>query len=331
MNNDSQGVVLGGSTNIVGPNPNNVNNNEAGVTPNVANAPVIPVVPIIGGNAQIQPDSGQITPMNDLANPVAENNIPVVNDNNSGQIQPVSMDNQSSSIPSQPSPNQGNSSSNGGIITVVPDSNNLAITSNNVVSDQSVVASAINTPLNFDLPNNEIPATSTDNNNSFNSYANDGVISVTPDSIVGEQKNSNNSGTVSNTEVIATPTVSNGNDATGQMNSSNSPEVANTGGATAPTNPQPNNQVSNSSDSVSFGQYLGHMFLFVIPVIGQIVLILKAFNKKETKIKNFAKAFLVFLIIMVAIVVGVTFFMTKFTDFSICNNSEPVDEVYSYE
>ena len=64
--------------------------------------------------------------------------------------------------------------------------------------------------------------------------------------------------------------------------------------------------VTSISDSdgvsvVSIGQYMGHMLLFSIPIIGFVMLIVKAFDKKNTSISNFAKAILIFSLIGVVI------------------------------
>ena len=49
-----------------------------------------------------------------------------------------------------------------------------------------------------------------------------------------------------------------------------------------------NNEIINSDNVTSTGTYLGHIFLFSIPVIGFIMLIIKAFDKKNKNISNWA-------------------------------------------
>lgn len=57
---------------------------------------------------------------------------------------------------------------------------------------------------------------------------------------------------------------------------------------------------------VSVGTYLINMFLFALPVIGFILILVKAFSKKTNKnLSNFAKAFLV--MYFLAVVLGVAF------------------------
>ena len=80
------------------------------------------------------------------------------------------------------------------------------------------------------------------------------------------------------------------------------------------TNPMPtpviseNNQnmvqtTSNEANVTTVGKYLGYMFLFAIPIAGFIMLLVTAFGKKEKSISNFAKAYLLFSLIMGALII----------------------------
>ena len=60
---------------------------------------------------------------------------------------------------------------------------------------------------------------------------------------------------------------------------------------------------SNEANVTTVGKYLGYMFLFAIPIIGFIMLLVTAFGKKEKSISNFAKAYLLFSLIMGALII----------------------------
>lgn len=71
-----------------------------------------------------------------------------------------------------------------------------------------------------------------------------------------------------------------------------------------------NNEIINSDNVTSTGTYLGHIFLFSIPVIGFIMLIIKAFDKKNKNISNWAKAMLLYMVI--SFVAGIIIFILLF-------------------
>ena len=58
----------------------------------------------------------------------------------------------------------------------------------------------------------------------------------------------------------------------------------------------------NNTEEISLATYLINMFLFSIPLIGLIVLIIKITDKKHKNISNFAKAYLIYMIIIVIII-----------------------------
>lgn len=73
---------------------------------------------------------------------------------------------------------------------------------------------------------------------------------------------------------------------------------------------------SVSNKSVSVRKYLGYMFLYSIPGIGIILLIINAFRQEDENIKNFSKAYLIFLILMllfIFIIYFVAVFVLKFS------------------
>lgn len=86
------------------------------------------------------------------------------------------------------------------------------------------------------------------------------------------------------------------------------PLPINTGTNNVPlTNPTPQNGMVNNSDNVvSVGQYLGNMLLFSIPFVGIIILIVKAINNNNQNLRNYARAQL----LLMAIMVGVGFIIS---------------------
>lgn len=107
---------------------------------------------------------------------------------------------------------------------------------------------------------------------------------------------------------------------------SSKPDIPNnqiTNVETAPTTTMSNNtpltnevlsdQTSSSGDHVvSVGKYLGNMILFAIPIIGFIMLLVKAFDKKDKNISNFAKAYLLLTVILGIIFIVATIYLNSF-------------------
>ncbi len=109
---------------------------------------------------------------------------------------------------------------------------------------------------------------------------------------------------------------------------------------TIPVNPDTNNDsvsqssYSNSSSDVSVGTYLGHMFLFSIPFVGFILLIVKAFDKKNKNISNWAKSMLLYSLILTVITVVISILLivvagVKVTD--VLNNGGNNSSDYTYD
>ena len=86
---------------------------------------------------------------------------------------------------------------------------------------------------------------------------------------------------------------------------------------------------TNSNEAISVRKYLGYMFLFLIPVIGQIMLIVKSFDKKDKGISNYAKAQILFAIIMFFISFVFTFVFVKATGTSISDIFHTLSNNYS--
>lgn len=78
------------------------------------------------------------------------------------------------------------------------------------------------------------------------------------------------------------------------------------------TNSNITNDMNNSNDNiVSVGSYLGHILLFSIPLIGFVMLLVKAFGSKSNKnISNFAKAQLLLSVIVVVLSMVIMFAIT---------------------
>lgn len=97
-----------------------------------------------------------------------------------------------------------------------------------------------------------------------------------------------------------TPTITNDSNANLNNNPNDPVQVI------TPTNTEQQEDISlplstsNNSDIVPVTKYLINIILFSIPIVGFIMLILKAIDKKDKNISNFAKAYL---ILMVALVI----------------------------
>ena len=78
---------------------------------------------------------------------------------------------------------------------------------------------------------------------------------------------------------------------------------------TTPFTNESGNVNSNQDEIVSVGKYLGYIILFMIPILGFIMIVVKSLSNKENKnISNFAKAQLI-LSLVVAIIMTVFVFL----------------------
>ena len=308
MNNDSQGVNLGGQNSAISPGiPTNNTGSGANVTPNIVSEPVIPVVPIIDGSNQ-PVDNNAVgtanisTPniMTDSSNTVNNSNIGIVDNTNNIN----NSDN--SAVLGVVGATNNNETANSGIIAVNNDSLSTTVppVTNETINNNGDANGGVSSTLNFELPSNDTQ-TSVPNTNDLNSgltgavnpvgaesndssNANGGVLPVSFNSILSEQNASNVNGQVVQ-PATAESTVSNNN-------------VTQTTDSTAS---QPSISVSNDvTNVVSFGKYLGYFLLFTIPIAGFIMLIVKALDKKDKNISNFAKAYLVYSVI-IGVVLGI--------------------------
>lgn len=207
-------------------------------------------------------------------------------------------------IPIQPIPGMVD---NNAVNSVIPESNNNIIS----VDSSSVIPGIVNsTPINNGIdgavqPNNNL---GTDLNQALNVNATSpfdiGLGGTTlPDTntqITEPILPVNNS--VPNTVNEAISPLNNGT-----MTAPNN--MGSMGDATPLTNESTNN-VGDDDNIVSVKKYLLHIILFSIPVVGVIMLLVKAFGEKKDKnISNFAKAQLLLSVIVVVlgIVISVVF------------------------
>lgn len=88
---------------------------------------------------------------------------------------------------------------------------------------------------------------------------------------------------------------------------------------------------TQSTDNVvSVGTYLIHIILFSIPVIGLILLIVKALDKKNKNLSNFAKAQLILAVIATVIMV-VIFVLFGAVIFNSIGNASSTDTTYTVD
>ena len=86
----------------------------------------------------------------------------------------------------------------------------------------------------------------------------------------------------------------------------------------------------STDNAVSVGTYLIHIILFSIPVIGLILLIVKALDKKNKNLSNFAKAQLILAIIATVIMV-VIFVLFGAVIFNSIGNASSTDTTYTVD
>ena len=73
--------------------------------------------------------------------------------------------------------------------------------------------------------------------------------------------------------------------------------------------PNPENYVSSKYKPISVWGYLGYEILFSIPFIGFIMMIVLAFAPENVNVKNFARSFLLW-ILLVALITGIVVLIT---------------------
>ena len=218
---------------------------------------------------------------NIVANPTPE----IVNSNtvvNSGVVAPVA------SVPTVDTTAVGN--------TIVSDVNSAAVTS---VNPTVTIAPATDPSLNVVTPVGDT-VSSIDNSSVINENVNVGVDEQQSTVVqTGE--------TITNQVTDSISGVTPDNSTIAQAD------------ATSTTSVVDSNDVS-SDNIVSVGKYMGYLFLFTIPVVGFIMIIVKAVNKKDKNIANFAKAILVYALIF-GVISGVIGVFAYSSNPSIFNNA----------
>ena len=271
MNNDnSGGVIFGGqplnnSTSFL----NTVETGTNSVVPDIINNPVNPIMPNANNESGaniVQAGSGSL---------VNENAANVVNTT----VTPV----QENATPIQ---------------------NDVVSVNNGIGADAStVVVPNVATANNISVENTGISA----NSGSSTIDVSTGIIpEPVNDSVSNNNSIASQNDAVSNSPILGFDLPSNNatsNNTTANVNVAsvnNQAAITPVGDiSTADTVPSDTN-VSKTS-VVSVGKYLGHFLLFAIPIIGFILLIVKIFNKGDENISNFAKAYLLFGVIIVVI------------------------------
>ena len=189
-----------------------------------------------------------------------------------------------------------------GVVNSVPTMDNGTA---QTVSVPSVNAEAVNNQLNSDIGN---MGTNVLNQGVGEIVNSNNVAGTQPDlgATVMDNTLNNVTPTVDNVGVAATleqPTNGADVNGIGTVNQNTEGVVADTtqvnGNGQVPSSD--NTGSVNSSNAVSFGKYLGYIFLFSIPLVGFIMLIVKVFDKKDENISNFAKAMLAYYVILTVI------------------------------
>ena len=327
MDNNKSGVIV-----LEGQNLSTINSNTS-LTNNPSGDTGIPNTPIVG-NDNVNSNVGTL-------------NIPVVNDiNNAIQVNNPSGD---TGIPNIPIVGNDNVNSNVGTlnIPVVNDTNNAiqnnGINDNTISVDASSIvpanSSATNTVLNIaegvvsNLNNNlETNNTESSTNENMNQ-----ITSIIVDNSSDEVKSDVNNVPVPNDTILSIDTLippsrNSSNSATANINSNDSTDgIVLESSSDIVNEINQNVNVSISDDgSLSVKKYLGYMFLFLIPIYGQIMLFIKAFDKKDKAISNYAKAQAIVTISLFIIFSIITFIICNVNGISISDIFHRLSNNYSF-
>ena len=273
-----------GQTNTVnnGMNQNmgfNTFNQSVGMTNNLSQDNVVNGNSFVPNNNVV--NNNQSIPNNQsvVLNPVVPNQISgeqtTVSDISVGQTIVNNTQNLDFAMPGEINNNinVNDSSLNSGIVA-----DNTSLETNNVSLNEAVNN---NNNIAFDLAGVSAPGTNDIPNNNVNTIAS-----------VEQNNNLTNNSALENNNAL-----------TNNMNSLSDSQTSQQQVNNTELKPQiDNNNVSNDSEVVSVKKYLGYIVLFSIPVVGIIMLIVKALDKKDKNISNFAKAQLLLSLIITVIV-----------------------------
>lgn len=226
----------------------------------------------------------------------------------------LSQDNSLGNLSPNPVPVVGNTSN---LESNVTTDANVATNSNNAIEETNTANNQI-IPVTNVIPGADVVTATAENTNN-NSISSEGIVPITNE--IPNNNNNNNMIQDNSNSILAFDLPGSNTSTLDSTSPSNDTNVQNNSGIVQVEGEQStidtsvNNQsfVSNNttgfSDVVSVGKYLGYFFLFAIPVIGFIMLVVKAFDKKDKNISNFAKAQLLFGVIVgaVAIVLSIIF------------------------
>ena len=227
-------------------------------------------------------------------------------------LTPIGPNDNTSVMPTNQTPiNMNNNINNVGVQPVVgqgieqPPVTNLT---SNAIPGIVTGASTINTPNIPNTPINILPnenLISVDNNNVVPGTDNQMPVSNTNTNVNDLNSGLNstqqlNTGTPVIEQSVLTPNIP--INQAGVTNENMQPINNNLGDAT----PLTNEGINEGGEIVSVWKYLGIVLLFCVPVVGQIMLFVKAFgNEKNKNIKNLARAYL--LLAVIAIVLSIVF------------------------
>ena len=254
---------------------------------------------VIGGMNFIPPTTGNNTSANNnnlnASAQSTDNSIPGANLSPIGGVSSLPGTTQDSNMLGTNSTPQQN--------IIPPAVPGIVDTTNTVSSDSTMPNNNLLSPnLNAIMPemsNNSLgnnqPASSGLNLNSSSPFD----IGMTPSNDMG------------NTAIIPNTLGNNSNSSTTGIANNNIASNATTNNNTPLTDSISNNGQANNTDNiVSVGKYLGYMLLVSIPIVGTIMLIVKAFfDKKDINISNLAKAqlLLAVIIFVISLVIGIIF------------------------
>ena len=274
MNNEQNNSIFGGINPIPPVGLNSVSNGGQSSISNIPGANLTPV----GGADNVQP----VSTLTDTNNKNLSSQSPI-------SIMPIPEIGENNNIPNM---NESNNMVSSSLST-----NNqevLSIKSNSVNSSNLTTTPKlkpeISSPFDIGLGNSAVTSNLTENLNQTltNNDSNSLIGTAEPPTPV-----------VSNKETNLTMTNNN-------TTSSNNAPIANNNNI--PLTNSPTMNVPNSDKNiVTVGKYLGNLILFCIPVVGFIMLIIKAFaDKKDKNITNLARSYLLFEVIVFVFVIVIS-------------------------
>lgn len=218
-----------------------------------------------------------------------------------------------------------------GIIPVQPITSNVAENVNTSFSNIAGESSNFSEPNISNSVTNDSNIAPTINQNSTEASSSTFDIGLNSSNDVNAEQNNMNTmnfdNTVNSVSVVPNSSPNLNNQGLNQTGNTEAGMVNNKVESNLNNSNQPNNN-SGNENIVSVGKYLGYILLFCIPIVGFIMLIVKAFfDKKDKNISNFAKAQL--LLSVIAVVLAIIFTIISFAAASsMINNINDKDNSY---